>query len=165
VVVRVVIPVEHSQTLPKASSRARQDTKQRAPSGRLTAGHRPRRLAMHPAAAPRDQEKRQGSTTARCSSSAQARHRMHIQISLRKGDLNAYLVVAAGRSLDAGPTHLARDTISCDLPVPISSPLTIWPQHCLISRQGKHPVTRPSRPASSADRASSATVAAATAAS
>ena len=44
------------------------------------------------------------------------------------------------------------------------SGLTIWPQHCRVSRRGKHPATRP-RSASSADRASSAIVAAATAAS
>ena len=44
-------------------------------------------------------------------------------------------------------------------------PPSIWPQDCRVSRRGKHPATRPSRSASSADRASSATVAAATAAS
>ena len=47
-VIRVVIPVEHSQTLPKASSHTRQDTRQRALHGRLTAGHRPRRLGHAP---------------------------------------------------------------------------------------------------------------------
>src|SRR5215510_15366881 len=35
----------------------------------------------------------------------------------------------------------------------ISSPCTIWPQHCRVSRQGKHPATCPSKSASSADRA------------
>jgi len=40
----------------------------------------------------------------------------------------------------------------------ISSPCTNWPQDCRVSRWGKHPATSPSRSASSADRASSATV-------
>ena len=43
--------------------------------------------------------------------------------------------------------------------------LTIWPQDCRVSRRGKHPATPPSRSSSSAERTSSATVAAATAAS
>jgi hypothetical protein len=37
-------------------------------------------------------------------------------------------------------------------------PVTIWPQRCRVSRRGKHPAVRPGRSASSADRASSASV-------